>query len=370
MLSITQKALEAFDNQHDFERMSADVLQLLEYQDIVLIAPRGGSDDGKDITFTTKNGEKGLACVTLRKDSDTKFNQDFFQRKNGDYKKYIFFTNRYLSAAQKKKYTKYCKNILKAEFLPFDSESLRSLLDSPSGYSLRQNYLHIPMSSEELIAMQEIWRKNLLEISSKNPSLNTIADQLFRTQSNLADIVAAHYDSNFQIKYARNLLDKPILPITSDITISLLQFLHKAILYNDKPTVWSGKLRTAQTWIGKTNNSITKAIYVPPPPEDVPILLNKLLTKWNRGYSSVNKSSKDEKIKEISNFHIDFLSIHPFLDANGRVARLIMEQQISDLLRIEKNIIFKEKFKYFEALQKGQQGNKDILFKILKKEFL
>ncbi len=72
MFSHTVAALEKFDNQHDFERMSADILNSLGYKNVVPIAPRGGSDGGMDITFTTNDGKKGLACVTLRKDIDAK----------------------------------------------------------------------------------------------------------------------------------------------------------------------------------------------------------------------------------------------------------------------------------------------------------
>ncbi len=61
----------------DFERMAADILNALGYREVVLIAPRGGSDSGKDITFTTESGGKGLACVTLRDDIQRKFEEDF-----------------------------------------------------------------------------------------------------------------------------------------------------------------------------------------------------------------------------------------------------------------------------------------------------
>jgi hypothetical protein len=44
MLSLTKKALEEFDNQHDFERMATDILNALGYKHVVPIAPRGGRD--------------------------------------------------------------------------------------------------------------------------------------------------------------------------------------------------------------------------------------------------------------------------------------------------------------------------------------
>jgi hypothetical protein len=142
MLSLTNQAIEKFDNQHDFERMCADVMNSLGYKDVVLIAPKGGGDGGRDITFTTSDGRKGLACVTLREDSDQKFKEDFHRRTKGEYSEYIFFTSRSLSAAQKLAYEKYCVNTLEAGFLSRDIESLRSLLDSALK-SIRKQYLHI-----------------------------------------------------------------------------------------------------------------------------------------------------------------------------------------------------------------------------------
>jgi hypothetical protein len=142
MLSLTQKALEEFDNQHDFERMCADILNALGYKDVTPIAPRGGSDGGRDIVFTTEDGGKGLACVTLRKDSEVKFDEDFSQRKTNEYEKYYFFTNRYLTATQKLKFAKYCLEKLNAEFISQDREALRSLLDNAL-QSVRKRYLNI-----------------------------------------------------------------------------------------------------------------------------------------------------------------------------------------------------------------------------------
>ena len=43
-LSSTKEALEHFDNQHDFERMAADLLNALGYQGVEPMAPSGGPD--------------------------------------------------------------------------------------------------------------------------------------------------------------------------------------------------------------------------------------------------------------------------------------------------------------------------------------
>jgi hypothetical protein len=142
MYTETTARLEKFDNQHDFERMAADILNAIGYTEVVPIAPRGGSDGGRDITFTTESGGKGLACVTLRQDIEVKFKQDFHQRKPGEYEKYILFCTAYLTASQKVRFAQYCLNILQAEFVPYDIEALRSLFDSCLK-AIRETHLHI-----------------------------------------------------------------------------------------------------------------------------------------------------------------------------------------------------------------------------------
>ncbi len=142
MYSQTVAALEKFDNSKDFERMCADILNAQDYKDVIPVAPRGGSDGGKDIIFRTYKGGKGLACVSLRKDIEVKFKQDFSQRQAGEYEKYILFCTAYLSAKQKLDFIAYCMSTLEAELLLYDIEALRSLLDSALT-AIRERYLYI-----------------------------------------------------------------------------------------------------------------------------------------------------------------------------------------------------------------------------------
>jgi hypothetical protein len=149
MYSHTRVTLEQFDNPHDFERMCADILNALGYKEVVLMAPRGGSDGGKDITFTTESGGKGLACVTLRKDIETKFSEDFSQRQPGEFEKYMLFCTVYLTAPQKLKFVGYCLDHFQALLIPMDIETLRSLLDSVLK-QIRETYLHIKDETREM----------------------------------------------------------------------------------------------------------------------------------------------------------------------------------------------------------------------------
>lgn len=84
----------------------------------------------------------------------------------------------------------------------------------------------------------------------------------------------------------------------------------------------AGKLRISQTWIGNNRKAPT---YVPPPAEKVVPLMNEFLIALN---SQDNFSAED-----IIKLYCQFLTIHPFLDGNGRMSRILIDymQQKSDL---------------------------------------
>ena len=72
MLSQTRRALEDFDNQHDFERMAADILNALGYSDVEPMSPGGGPDGGRDLRFR-ESDTPGVAFATLDKKIRNKF---------------------------------------------------------------------------------------------------------------------------------------------------------------------------------------------------------------------------------------------------------------------------------------------------------
>ena len=173
MFSKTMIALESFDNQHDFERICADILNSLGYKDVELVAPRGGEDGGIDIKFKTEDNGKGLAWVTLRKDIDTKFKEDFKKRNAGEFDKIILFCTSHLTHKQKLFFAKQCIDILQAEFEAKDVETLRSLLDT-SLKSIREMYLHINNPEQLVVIDQQL----LDELNQLKRRAGLITEQL------------------------------------------------------------------------------------------------------------------------------------------------------------------------------------------------
>jgi Fic family protein len=77
-----------------------------------------------------------------------------------------------------------------------------------------------------------------------------------------------------------------------------------------------GLFRTTQNWIGKPGSTLATATFIPPPPSEV----EPCLTAWER---FLNESELPPLVT-IALAHYQFEAIHPFLDGNGRVGRLLI----------------------------------------------
>jgi hypothetical protein len=137
MLSHTRRALEDFDNQHEFERLAADVLNALGYSGVEPMAPRGGADGGRDLKFRSGQAE-GIAFVTLDKKIRDKFKRDLAKQEKGE-GHIALFCNVDVTPSLKLAFT---RDALEIGYTleVFDLERLRSLLDT-SLKDIRKRYL-------------------------------------------------------------------------------------------------------------------------------------------------------------------------------------------------------------------------------------
>lgn len=78
-----------------------------------------------------------------------------------------------------------------------------------------------------------------------------------------------------------------------------------------------GEFRRSQNWIGGQGSTIKEARYIPPNLED----MNKAMSDLEK---FINKDDELDKLIKISLIHYQFETIHPFLDGNGRIGRLLI----------------------------------------------
>jgi len=166
-----------------------------------------------------------------------------------------------------------------------------------------------------------------------------LSSQIEGTQSSLQDVLAAEAkilapdrpkDVNEVVNYIRAMhhglerLDE--LPVS----VRLIREIHAKLLEGVRGSqLTPGELRTSQNWIGPGGCTLNEATFVPPPPHEVARCLGEL-------ESFLHSDTPLPLLIRIGLAHAQFESIHPFLDGNGRVGRLLIT-----FLLCERRILFK-----------------------------
>ena len=152
-----------------------------------------------------------------------------------------------------------------------------------------------------------------------------MSSQIEGTQATLEDVLDPTIDANKNrdvgdvVNYVRamsvaiELLEK--LPICSRLIRQAHGILLSGTRGADKEP---GEYRHSQNWIGGSLSTINTAVYVPPNVEDMRIAMSDL-----EKYINNEEDSTDVLIKA-GLIHYQFETIHPFLDGNGRIGRLLI----------------------------------------------
>jgi Fic family protein len=101
-------------------------------------------------------------------------------------------------------------------------------------------------------------------------------------------------------------------------SLRLIREIHKILLAGTRGTHRTpGEFRKSQNWIGPPGFSITEAVFVPPPPDLVMTAMGEL-------EKFLHQESNIPPLVKIALIHAQFETIHPFLDGNGRIGRLLI----------------------------------------------
>jgi len=187
-----------------------------------------------------------------------------------------------------------------------------------------------------------------------------LSSQIEGTQSSLQDVLAAEAkilspDQPKDVNEVVNYVDAMNYGIERlkelPVSVRLVREIHERLLkgvrgYHLTP----GELRKTQNWIGPGGSTIRDAVFVPPPPHEVPAKLAQL-------EAFIHKDTTLPLLVKIGMVHAQFESIHPFLDGNGRVGRLLITFLLCEQAVLTKPVLYlshffkKNRQEYYERLQ-------------------
>jgi len=186
-----------------------------------------------------------------------------------------------------------------------------------------------------------------------------VSSQIEGTQATLMDVITYEATSRTEhpadveevcnyveaLDYARKEIANPKgLPISTRLFCNIHEKMMRGTRGEGKHP---GEIRKTQNWIGAS--SPREAVFVPPPPGDVPELLAKL-EKWLH--------SKDPlpPLVRAGLAHAQFETIHPFLDGNGRVGRLLVAMLLEHWEIMESPLLYlslafkRHRARYYQSL--------------------
>lgn len=151
-----------------------------------------------------------------------------------------------------------------------------------------------------------------------------LSSQIEGTQATLDDILDPYLERNTNqnvsdvinyIKAVDFATDRlKTLPLCCRLMMETHAVLLSDVRGNEKNP---GEFRRSQNWIGAQGSTLKTARYIPPCPEDMQNAMSDL-EKY------INQVDKTDPLIKIALVHYQFETIHPFLDGNGRIGRLMV----------------------------------------------
>ena len=187
-----------------------------------------------------------------------------------------------------------------------------------------------------------------------------LSSQIEGTQSSLQDLLAAEAkvfaphrprDVDEVVNYVHAMNHGLARLSELPVSLRLVREIHAELLRGVRGShLTPRELRTSQNWIGPPGCTLHEAVYVPPPPYRVTQDLSEL-------ERFIHADTALPLLIKIGLVHAQFETIHPFLDGNGRVGRLLITFLLCEQRVLLKPVLYLSYFfkrhrqQYYEELQ-------------------
>lgn len=137
--------------------------------------------------------------------------------------------------------------------------------------------------------------------------------------------------------------------------VRLIREMHRRLLSGVRGRErMPGEFRTTQNWVGGSGSTVETARFVPPPPSELP----GLLADWER---YAHEAAEVPVLVQNALLHYQFETLHPFLDGNGRIGRLLSVFLLVEHGRLPAPLLYlsayleRDRPRYYEGLQRVRE---------------
>ncbi len=170
-----------------------------------------------------------------------------------------------------------------------------------------------------------------------------LSSQIEGTQSSIHDVLAAEAqifssetprDVNEVVNYVEAMNYGLARLSELPVSLRLIKEIHAKLVQGVRGSrLTPGEFRTTQNWIGPTGCTLNEATFVPPPPREVSGQVGEL-------ENFLHSDSRVPLLLQVGLAHAQFETIHPFLDGNGRVGRLLIPFLLCERNALSKPVLY------------------------------
>ncbi len=210
------------------------------------------------------------------------------------------------------KFKSFCPNPLPPKPDIQYEEALSNLLVKANSSVAKLDAISKRLPSVPLFVSMYVRKESLLssQIEGTQATLNDILDPNIKENinQNVSDVINYIKAANFATERLNT------LPLCNRLLLETHKVLMQDVRGSEKNP---GEFRRSQNWIGPSGSTLKTARYIPPSTTDMDTAMSDL-EKY------INEEAQTDPLIKIALIHYQFETIHPFLDGNGRIGRLMV----------------------------------------------
>lgn len=266
-------------------------------------------------------------------------------------KSFIAGTYRTIHAGKDIEYQSFLPNLINRPFIAHDQSTITLLEEATRLLGELNAYSRLVPDIDYFIQMHV---KSEAVSSSRIEGTRTEIDEVLLPEE---EIDPERRDDWHEVKNYINAMNWSVAELRQlPVSLRLIKETHNHLLAGVRGKhKMPGEIRTSQNWIG--GSSIRTAHFVPPIPEEI----GTLFSDWEKCWH--NTSLNIPVLIKIAIMHYQFETIHPFLDGNGRVGRLLITLQLIERKFLSKPVLYISDYleeyrqSYYETLDKVRRNN-------------